>query len=256
MSDLRIVQLYPTLLGITGDRGNVDVLATRSRMAGHEPEIVSVHPGDESPTDADIVVIGNGPLSAMRSVHDDLEARAGWLHAHVKAGGVLFAVGGGAELISERVSLQDGNEMTGLGMLPVTVARTRARKVGYVISATDVGELIGFEDHASEWTLPSGGAPEIHYGKVTVGNGSFAFGGTEERGEAIWVGTVCASNIQGPALPLNPLWADDLLAKALAHRGGDYQRNDRHSPLDQHADAARSQIKKLALSKNYSVIQL
>ena len=75
MSDsIRIAQLYPDLLGVTGDRGNVDVLATRLRAAGISVEVTQVGIGDELPADTDILVIGNGPLSAMRRVAPDLRA--------------------------------------------------------------------------------------------------------------------------------------------------------------------------------------
>ena len=53
---IRIVQLYPDLLGVTGDRGNVAVFETRLRAAGAEVDVVAVGIGEPLPSDIDVLV--------------------------------------------------------------------------------------------------------------------------------------------------------------------------------------------------------
>ncbi|GAA1912244.1 type 1 glutamine amidotransferase [Microbacterium aoyamense] len=245
MTTLRIVQLYPDLLGITGDRGNVDVLATRARLAGHDVVVESVGLGDPSPAEADVIVIGNGPLSAVRAVRDDLAARSAWLSAKRSGGASLFAVGGGAELLTEGIDLLDGTSVDGLGMLAARVTRTRTRKVGYVVAETVDGRLVGFEDHASEWSVPDAAA---RYGRVAAGVGGIAGGFETVAVDGVW-----ATNVQGPALPLNPQLADAILLRAL---GDAYATTGAHEAIDVHARAARAEIERLAASKHFTAIKL
>lgn len=100
MSDaLRILHLYPEELGINGDRGNVTVLVERARIRGIVTEVVRHAPGGGDPGDADLVVVGSGPLTAQRAVLPDLVAHAPHLVALQEAGVPLLAVGGGLQLL-------------------------------------------------------------------------------------------------------------------------------------------------------------
>ena len=248
MTTLRIVQLYPDLLGITGDRGNVEVLAARARFSGHDAVVAQVGTGDPAPAEADVIVIGNGPLSAVRAVRDDLAARAEWLSERRAAGASILAVGGGAELLAERIALLDGGVIDGLGLVPARVARTRTRRVGYIVADTVDGRLVGFEDHASEWSLVPGADLGIRYGRVIAGNGGIAGGFETIAQDGLW-----ATNVQGPVLPLNPQLADAILRRTL---GDAYRVTDEHAVVDGHARAARGDIERLASSKHFTAIQL
>ncbi|MGF6823359.1 CobQ-like glutamine amidotransferase family enzyme [Microbacterium sp. ZKA21] len=236
MTRVTIAQLYPAELGVTGDRGNVRAVERRFAARGIETVSVQVGPGAALPDDLDVLVIGNGPLSALRGVHDDLTARADALEAFVADGGALLSVGGSAELLGEGVEAADGENLSGIGILPYRVARVRDRRVGYIIVETPESDVVGFEDHASEWTLTDADAA---YGFVREGHGSFARG--ERRGEFVRRGNAFASNIQGPVLPLNPALTD-VLIDAVGERRGFAPAPAIRSDLDEYAEAARTRI--------------
>ncbi|MBO9627259.1 MAG: glutamine amidotransferase [Microbacterium sp.] len=250
-ASVQIVQLYPVELGITGDRGNVRALQTRLERGGVSVEVHQVGIGEPIPADADIIVLGNGPLSAMRIVADDLRGRAAELEEFVQSGRSLFAVGATAELLSEGVDTLDGDTLAGLGIFPFRVARTRDRNVGYIIADAPFGRIIGFEDHASRWTLGEGAQV---VGTVVAGKGSFSRGGV--AGETVQRGASYATNVQGPALPLNPRWSDAILAAVTARRGIDWAVGEAHSRLDEYAQGARDAIEHLVHSKDFSTIGL
>ena len=70
---LTILHVYPRQMGVSGDRGNVVALIRRAAAAGpRDPGRSSTRPATSCPTAADVVVIGNGPLSAMRSLGRDV----------------------------------------------------------------------------------------------------------------------------------------------------------------------------------------
>lgn len=252
MSDtVRIIQLYPNELGITGDRGNARSLQVRLERGGVSAEVHRVSAGEPIPADADILVFGNGPLSAMRTVIDDLRSRATQLSDFVADGGSLLAVGGSAELLSASVEPLEGAPIEGLGIFPFRVQRTRERKVGYILVDTADGRVIGFEDHASRWSLGNGALP---YGTVAAGRGSFEHAGS--AGEIVRRDNAFATNVQGPVLPLNPHWTDAILATATSRRGIVWASGASHVPLDEYAGGARSAIERLVHGKDFSSIGL
>ncbi|MDT0157286.1 hypothetical protein Q9R19_06585 [Microbacterium sp. ARD32] len=256
MTQLTIAQLYPDTLGVTGDRGNVRALEARVDLAGANRVTARVGVGEDLPEDLDILVIGNGPLSAMRSVHADLLTRAERIRSHVADGGTLLAVGGGAELLSRGVTALDGETLEGVGVFGATVARTKTRKVGYIMADTASGRVIGFEDHASEWSLEDSSHA---FGRVVSGQGSFALsGGADQRarGEVIRTGNAFATNVQGPLLPLNPPLTREILTGAAANRGMQIDLTADAEALDAYAAGARSAIEALVHGKGFNSIQL
>lgn len=254
MTAVRILQLYPELLSVTGDRGSVEVLRRRAEQAGLAASCSVAERGDPVGGAADLVVIGNGPLSALRTVHSDLIGRRDWLAEHIAGGGALWAVGGGAEILARSITDRDGRVLGGLDLLPMTVTRTRERHVGYIIADTPDGRLVGFEDHASQWDLDEPDAPHLRYGRVVAGDGSIP--GTPRRYETVHRGAVWATNVQGPALPLNPWLADLLLTEAFARVGVRYVPGAAHEMFDAPARAARADIERLATSHHVTSIPL
>lgn len=247
---MNIAQLYPAELGITGDRGNVRTIEERLAARGVELTSTLVGIGEELPADVDIIVVGNGPLSALRGVHADLMSRASALRSFVESGGTLFAVGGSAELLGTGIDLTDGESVEGLGLMPYRVARTRDRRVGYITVDVPGLRVVGFEDHASEWTLTDAATA---YGTVVAGRGSFARG--EVRGELVRHRNAFAGNVQGPVLPLNPGLAD-VLIEAAAERRGLTLSAPKNGVFDEYAQGARSAIERFIHDKGFKTIQL
>ncbi|QMU98249.1 glutamine amidotransferase [Microbacterium esteraromaticum] len=250
MTEISIAQLYPAELGITGDRGNVRTLEERLRARGIASTTTHVGVGEQLPASTDIVVIGNGPLSALRGVHADFLARADELRSFIGDDRTLFAVGGSAELLGERIDLTDGESVAGLGVMPYRVARTRDRRVGYITVRTPDANVVGFEDHASEWTLAD---EAVAYGTVVAGRGSFSRG--DGRGELVRHRNAFAGNVQGPVLPLNPALADVLVATVAARRGLDLPGATANA-FDEYAKGARDAIERFIHDKGFKTIQL
>ncbi|CAN5189733.1 glutamine amidotransferase [soil metagenome] len=232
MSAIRILQLYPDELGVAGDRGNVLALATRLQRAGFEVELFGYSVGDILPRAADLVVVGNGPLSAMRTVHDDLLVIAPRLLDWAQRGVPVFAYGSGAELLGREITLLDGSTMAGIGLFPFTAQRVTLRKVGYVVTRTAAAEVVGFEDNASFWQLDEGAAA---FGSLVQGGGNGPHGA-----EGVIVGSSIATQVGGPVLPLNPRLTDSIIASVPAASG--YAPGPAHDDLDRYAREARAVI--------------
>ena len=238
MSALTVVQLYPAELGVNGDSGNAKALTVRARLAGLDAQHVTYQRGDTLPTDADAVVIGGGPVSAMRNVHADLLSIAPTLRRWADDGVAFVGFGSGAELLGRSIQLTDGSILEGVGVLPFRAIRTGTRAVGYVKTVHHGMTLIGFEDHASRWELDDDAQP---LGYLEAGKGN-QVESTGKRTEGVRRGAAVGTQIGGPLLPLNPVLTDDLLALMARRRGLDYAPGEAHATLDRYAEGARGVI--------------
>ena len=151
-----LLQLYPDELGVAGDRGNVMALTARLERAGIDVSVVRYGVGDELPAAPDLVIVGSGPVSAIRNIHSDLCTHADALKSLAANGVPFFAYGAGAELLGTGVTLTDGSTLEGIGIFPFSTTRIAEHRVGYALVDSAVGQLVGFVDNASLWHVERG----------------------------------------------------------------------------------------------------
>ncbi len=234
MSAVTIVQLYPDELGVAGDRGNVMAVRERLARSGIAVTVVEHRVGNALPASADLIIVGNGPVSAMRNVHDDLHAIAAPLRELVESGIPIFAYGSGAELLGGAITLRDGSTIEGLGILPFSAERTDERTVGYVLTETRFGSIVGFEDNASTWHLDRSATA---FGALIEGGGN-----SEGNAEGVILGAMIGTQVGGPVLPLNPLLTDALIGFMAQRSGFEYTAAPADADLDRYAERAREVI--------------
>jgi lipid II isoglutaminyl synthase (glutamine-hydrolysing) len=211
---VRIVLLYPELLGTYGDGGNATILAQRLRWRGVPAEIVTVAADDDVPDSGDLYVLGGGEDGPQVEACRRLAAQ-GSLRRAVDGGAVVFAVCAGMQLVGTVFPGPDGRPVSGLGLLDCATERTgESRAVGELLVRTDpslgVGELTGFENHAGRTRLGDAAAP-LGLVEAGVGNGSIGVGsdGVATEGGRATDGTrVIGTYLHGPALARNPALAD------------------------------------------------
>jgi CobQ-like glutamine amidotransferase family enzyme len=237
---LSILHAYPRQMGVSGDRGNVTALVRRASDSGIPSEVVEYFAGDPLPVSADVIVIGNGPLSAMRSIGDDVARIGSSVRDFVASGTPLVAVGGGYDLATREVVPTDGAPVQGLGVFAARAVRGAERRVNYFVLDTRYPLLAGaskrirgFEDHA---TRIENDDPAAVFADVVSGGGNQA--GAPVEGSL--VGTSFGTHTQGPLLPLNPQLTDGVLAAALARLGREYAPQP--TVIDEYAQHAAATI--------------
>lgn len=212
---LRVCALYPGLLNIYADRGNLLVLERRCRWRGIGFELRSSDLGQGlDPDTADLFYIGGGQdrdqkLCALDLVQTKREA----LHAAAERGMPILAVCGGYQLLGHSYQLDD-ETLPGAGLLDLTTVREDGpRLIGNAAVEVELvpGErrvLAGFENHGGRTYLSSGASP---LGRVLKG-----FGNNGQDGhEGARTGNVIGTYLHGPLLPKNVWFADWLIATAL-----------------------------------------
>jgi CobQ-like glutamine amidotransferase family enzyme len=228
---LRVVVVYPDLLGTYGDGGNGLILARRADWRGRDVELLQAASDGPLPA-ADIYCLGGGEdgpqVRAARTLIDD-----GTLARRVADGAVVLAVCAGFQIVGRTFPGAAGDPHEGLGLLDIdTVKGTGPRAVGEVLEdptgVDGLPALTGFENHGGMTALAEGAVP---LGRVIagVGNGDGSEGAVHGR--------VIGTYLHGPVLARNPALADLLLAWALGE--------ETLEPLD---DSASEQLREERLA--------
>lgn len=215
-SALRIVAVFPELLGTYGDSGNVRILSQRARWRGIDTEVVPVAVADAIPTGGDIYVIGGGEDAAQTTAVSALRrsGRGGSaLRSAVAGGAQILAVCAGFQILGESFTDVDGVMTEGLGLLDVRTTRLRRRAVGELLAAPQpalgLPTLSGFENHGGHTDVGPGAQP---LATVIRGVGNGPSSGRPTEG-AMTEGIV-ATYLHGPVLARNDMLADLLIARA------------------------------------------
>jgi CobQ-like glutamine amidotransferase family enzyme len=231
---LRICSLYPELMNIYADRGNLLLLQRRCAWRGIGFEVTGATLGDRvDPGAHDLFYLGGGQDRDQRlCAYDLVETKRDALHEAAGAGKLVLGVCGGYQLLGHGYALGE-EEIPGIGLVDVrTVREEGPRLIGNVaIELSDGRVLAGFENHGGRTLL---GAGEEPLGRVLRGHGNDGRSGYE----GVRRGSVIGTYLHGPLLPKNAWFADWLIATALGI-------DDRLAPLDDaledaaHADARR-----------------
>jgi CobQ-like glutamine amidotransferase family enzyme len=208
---VKLLHLFPEELSASGDSGNVQTVSYRLSARGIAVESLTWSGSGNLPSDVNAVFIGNGPWSAAKRVLSALGNQADVLRRLAQANVPFFAVGVGAEILSESVVDGQGVRHEGLGIFPFSARREADRRVGYMKITRGSDEFVGFGDFASIWTI----ADESN----ALGLGLVGDRSSELFPEGTFVGTAISTRMGGPALPLNPALADLFVGLVLAHAG-------------------------------------
>jgi CobQ-like glutamine amidotransferase family enzyme len=212
---LRVCSLYPELMNIYADRGNIAVLRARCEWRGLGFELAGASLGAAvDPAAHDLFYMGGGQDRDQALVARDMvETKRDALHAAADRGVVVLAVCGGYQLLGSGYEMDD-ETLPGVGLVDLrTVREPGERLIGNCAIEADLGGgpprvIAGFENHGGRTYL---GAGEEPLGRVLRGHGNNANDGFE----GVRRGNVIGTYLHGPLLPKNVWLADRLIELAL-----------------------------------------
>src|SRR5918911_442204 len=147
---LRVCALYPDLMNIYADRGNLLLLERRCAWRGIGFEVRPASLGDDvDPSAHDLFYLGGGQDRDQKlCAYDLVERKRDALHAAAADGRAILAVCGGYQLLGSSYELGD-EEIPGIGLVDLrTVREEGPRLIGNVaIELPDGRVLAGFENH-------------------------------------------------------------------------------------------------------------
>ncbi|ABS40423.1 type 1 glutamine amidotransferase [Clostridium botulinum] len=215
--ELNICHLYPDLLNVYGDIGNILVLKYRAQQRGIKINVSNVSIKDSFPIDKyDIALFGGGQDYEQSIVSKDMvETKKNDLTEYIEKGKVLLAICGGYQLLGKYYTTPEGEKLDGLDILDIYTEGGDIRFIGNtVIKNEEFNETyVGFENHSGRTYI--GNLKPL--GKVIAGYGN---NGEDQEEGCIYKNTFC-TYFHGSLLSKNPELADRLLSTALKNKYGE-----------------------------------
>ena len=214
---ITIGHLYPDLLNLYGDRGNIQCLMKRCQWRGIEAETIPFELEDEIDfSKLDIVLLGGGSDREQMLVCEKLKEIQKDFKAYVENYGVVIAICGGYQLLGNYYKTEQGT-MKGLELVDLYTEQGEGRLIDNIVLQSNLFDMpiVGFENHGGR-TYIKDNKP---LGKVLYGAGN----------EGVVYKNVIGTYLHGPLLPKNPQLADWLISHALEQK---YGKKIELAPLD------------------------
>lgn len=215
--ELNICHLYPDLLNVYGDVGNILILKHRAEARGIKVNIIDVSLNDNFDKDeSDIVFFGGGQDYEQSIVSDDLKSnKKDALQKYIEDGKMLLAICGGYQLLGKHYTLPSGEKIDGLSILDIYTEAGDTRFIGNTVIFNEEFEetYVGFENHSGR-TFINDLKP---FGRCLHGFGNNGSDGYEG---CVYKNTFC-TYFHGSLLSKNPELADRFLKIALEKKYGE-----------------------------------
>ncbi len=226
--EINICHLYPDLLNVYGDLGNILILKYRAEKRNIKVKIHNLSLGDNFiGEDYDIVFFGGGQDYEQSIVSEDLKGSKNEnLRKYIEDEKVLLSICGGYQLLGKYYTTPEGEKLEGLGILNIYTEGGNGRFIGNTaIFNEEYNETyVGFENHSGRTYIGS----LKPLGKCLYGYGNNGEDGMEG---CIYKNTYC-SYFHGSLLSKNPELADRLLTKALEKKYGKIELSPLNDELE------------------------
>ena len=229
--ELKICHMYPDVLNLYGDRGNVMCMTRRLQWRGIETSVTKLPIGaGKSLSGFDLVFIGGGQDFEQQVLLEDLHrGKDREIISAIEDGVTFLTICGGFQMLGSYYETYDGKRCDFIGALDLCTIGSKTRMIGnYKFRCgPDAGGsvVVGFENHSGKTRLGSGVSP---LGTVLAGYGNNG----EDKTEGVHYKNVFGTYSHGPLLPKNPEFCDFLLKTALERKYGRAELE----PLDDKAE--------------------
>ncbi len=214
---LNILHMYPDLLNLYGDKGNIECMRKRLEWRGIGANIIKCTFQKEfyDFDKIDIIFLGGGSDREQKIVCSALLSHKKALKKYVENGGVLVAVCGGYQLLGKYYAM-DEEKIEGLDILDIYTEHGSPRLIGNIVIQNDriKTPIVGFENHGGRTYINN--YPPI--GKVIQGYGNTG----NSKAEGVHYKNVFATYLHGPLFPKNPELCDYILTQALKKKYPDF----------------------------------
>src|SRR5574344_1379126 len=212
---ISIAHLYPDLLNIYGDFGNVLTLKKRCEWRGINVELTNIDIGDEiDPTKSDIYFIGGGQDKQQIEVSREMQIKKEELTEAMDRNAVFLSICGGYQLLGHYYQPHNGDRLLGIGLLDAYTVAGDKRFIGNVTAKSEFvmpQTLVGFENH-SGLTYLQGETKPMAIVEIGAGNNG------KDKTAGARFKNVFGTYLHGSFLPKNPHFADLLIRLARSRR--------------------------------------
>ncbi len=221
MKEIKILYLYPDILDLYGDIGNIKVLKYRMEKRGISVIVDTYSIGDKAPdfSSYDIVFSGGGADNEQKILSEDLVQYKDKIKEAVNKGVFFLLICGSYQLFGKYYKGVDGEIIPGLEVFDYyteAIEDRSKRCIGNIVLEIEIdGEktkIIGFENHGGQ-TFDT----KENFGSVLFGNGN-KFGDSKE---GFRINNVIGTYLHGPLLSKNPKLTDYIIKYSLERKYGE-----------------------------------
>ncbi|MEN6463157.1 MAG: glutamine amidotransferase [Syntrophomonas sp.] len=218
MAEFNIAHMYPDLMNLYGDRGNLVCLQHRLEWYGHSCTIKNISLGAKLEFDKiDMIFMGGGSDREQGLVYRDLLDKADNLLMEIRNGLPVLFICGAYQLLGKSYLSWDGSNMDGLGFFNFHTVGRKDRLIGNVLINSEVPgvstSIVGFENHGGRTYFDD---PDLEpFGTVIKGYGNNG----KDKTEGVLFKNLAGTYLHGPLLPKNPAISDWFI-RTMAERKG------------------------------------
>ncbi len=218
MAEFTIAHMYPHLMNLYGDRGNLLCLKKRLQWYGHQPHIYEISLGNKLDYhNIDMIYMGGGSDREVKLIYQDLISRGADLREAMENGLPMLFIDSAYQLLG-RAYMDAGEKIIdGLGVFNFNTRKAKNRLTGNIILNSSITgkecTVVGFENHYGCTYFEDENLQP--FGEVIKGFGNNGEDGCEGFVYKNLIGTC----LHGPLLPKNPEIANFFI-KAMANRRG------------------------------------
>lgn len=239
--ELKICHLYPDVLNLYGDNGNIICMLNRLRWRGIDCSVTPVPIGEGGSLACfDLFFIGGGQDFEQEVLLEDLHrGKDKNLAAAMEDGKAVLAVCGGYQMLGSYYQNAAGHRCAFLGTIDFHTESSPGRMIGNFAfrcgEASGGSTVVGFENHSGRTFLGKDVQP---LGRVLRGSGNNGL----DKGEGVRWKNVFGTYSHGPVLPKNPRFCDFILETALARRYGSAALEPLDDSVENMAHAAAARL--------------
>ncbi|QGT99680.1 Putative amidotransferase similar to cobyric acid synthase [Candidatus Syntrophocurvum alkaliphilum] len=245
MVELTIAHLYPDLMNLYGDRGNIISLKKRIEWYGFKCNIKNIYLSDDVDlANIDMIFMGSGSNREQNLVYLELIKKADNLLKEIDRGLPALFICGAYQLLGNSYKNLDGTEVNGLKFFNIYTLEQKKRLTGDILIESKINNeivaVVGFENHAGKTFFEDDKL--LPFGTVIKGYGNNG----EDNKEGLLYNNLIGTNLHGPLLPKNPKITDYFIKNMLQNKGVELTNNLLNDELEIYAN---EQTKKKILAK-------
>jgi CobQ-like glutamine amidotransferase family enzyme len=210
---LNLFWMYPDILSLHGERGNIQSFKKTSENLGINLNITRIDQYKDNIDfeNADIIMFLPGELKVMPQIVETLEQYKEQLYKYILNNKYIIATGTSMAIFAKQIVRENGEEIKGLGLLDMLITERKSvigDDIYFNIEETKqeiIGSQIQMIDIELAETKPLG---KVNYG---YGNNGTMYEGAREK-------NLLCTNALGPVFVKNPWWTEEIIKNAALNK--------------------------------------
>lgn len=210
---LNITWLYPDLLNLHGDRGNIMAFEKVGEEMGIDVRVkrVDTFSEDIDFENSDIIFLNVGEIKTIKPIAENIKKFGNAVYDFVNSGKTLIAIGTSGAILANSLKRCDGEVYEGLGILDMDCVEREFIYGDDLHFKTNDEEIVAVQIHLVDFFLKN----EKPLGKIIYGKGNNDTDCTEGARKQ----NVIFTNALGPVFVKNPWFTQQVILDSVKSKG-------------------------------------